>query len=271
VAVAGNHDAGLGLNTDPTTDLSYTSIDYWVFWKANGFVDIYESGVLRGTFGAYAAGDRFSVHYDGVNVRYYRNGTVLRTVAATIAGALFFDSSIFQQGHGINDVRFEAQSAVRDIGTAQLQPEAATRLLIASGASGSVYADESNIIGGTSSVPLCSVTYTNNTGATVGVQVEAQAYSKLTQTGTGGRFAWFQVQGGVGAAFPQLASGVIPIAETTADYRLQAAVLNDSMAAGQTITWTLLANATVISGSTPDTTVLNEFGQSTLRVTIIKR
>jgi hypothetical protein len=130
VAIAGNHVAGLGLNTDPTTDFSYTSVDYFLHWRDDGSVHLYEGGVFVGAFGTYVAGDRFSVHYDGVNVRYYRNGTVLRTVAAAIAGALFFDSSVFSVGHGIGDVRFEAQSAVREIGTGQILQGAATEVLI---------------------------------------------------------------------------------------------------------------------------------------------
>jgi Putative phage tail protein len=187
VAIAGNHDAGLGLNTDPTTDLSFGGIDYWVFWKANGFIDIYESGSLRGTFGTYAAGDRFSVHYDGVNVRYYKNGTVLRTVAATIAGALFFDSSIFQQGHGINDARFEAQSAVRDIGTEQLQPEAATEVQTDQ----FDFGDNTFGYGAVGTLRTFSVTPTSN------CQIEFTAAIETTFV-TGGYGLWWSWSAGAG-------------------------------------------------------------------------
>jgi len=99
-----------GLNTDPATDASYSSIDYAVYF-ANGTVTIYESNVSRGNFGTYVAGDIFGVTYDGVNVRYYKNGGLLRTVAATISAPLYFDSSIYTLNNSISKVKFGPMSS----------------------------------------------------------------------------------------------------------------------------------------------------------------
>ena len=50
-------------HSDP--DQTYTSNQYGLFLQSNGSVQVYESGVLRGTFGTYAVGDKFSVEVDG--------------------------------------------------------------------------------------------------------------------------------------------------------------------------------------------------------------
>ncbi|MBI4059871.1 MAG: hypothetical protein HY403_00420, partial [Elusimicrobia bacterium] len=83
----------LGLNTDPTTDASYCSIDYawYITSSANGY--IYESCGNPASGITLAVGDVLAISYDGANIRYLQNGVVRRTVAATITNPLYFDSS----------------------------------------------------------------------------------------------------------------------------------------------------------------------------------
>ncbi len=156
--------------------------------------------------------------------------------------------------------------------TAQIAPSAATVIVTASGSNGSVAADETNIIDGAESVTLCSAAYNNDTGATINVQLEAQVYAKVDITGTGARYAWFAINDGTNDVVqaPISAASTIPVAETTADYRSYTLIGNVSQGTGST-TYSLLAKAHVTSGSTPDTTVTNTYGPSTLRVTAIKR
>ena len=68
----------VGLNTDPVTDDSYLSIDY-AFYIDSYQLQIYESGTLMSTFAGLSQGDTFSIAYDNANIRYYRNGELLRT------------------------------------------------------------------------------------------------------------------------------------------------------------------------------------------------
>ncbi len=97
-----------GLNTDPTQDTSYTSIDYCWFAE-NGNLHIYESGSSPVSFGAiHAVGDVFGVTYDGINVRYYHNGELKRTVAAAANLKFHFDSSIV--AGEIRNISFGAMS-----------------------------------------------------------------------------------------------------------------------------------------------------------------
>ncbi|MFT7724448.1 MAG: hypothetical protein QM788_16730 [Roseateles sp.] len=97
----------VGLKTDPATDNNYASIDWAMYCNVDGYLQIYESGNHIGYFGSYSAGDQLAVTYDGVNIRYVRNGQVLRAVAATITQPLYADSSFYSVGGKVSDLQFE--------------------------------------------------------------------------------------------------------------------------------------------------------------------
>ena len=95
----------VGLNSDPTTDGSYTSIDYGI--NPEGADDGSRSGNVyyteSGTVGpspltTWTLGDSFSVYYDNSNVYYAKNGTVIRTVATTANRKFYLDSSFLSVG-----------------------------------------------------------------------------------------------------------------------------------------------------------------------------
>ena len=99
-----------GLNSDPTTDTSYASIDY--AWYPEGAVaHIYESGGHVATFGSYTTDSIFSIVYDGQEIKYLIDGTVLRTVSTTANRRFYFDSSIYSNLGGINRIRFGPMGA----------------------------------------------------------------------------------------------------------------------------------------------------------------
>ncbi|MCW5657457.1 MAG: host specificity protein J [Burkholderiaceae bacterium] len=113
-----------GLNQDPTLDASYASIDYALYIDS-GVIRVYESGADRGSFGAYVPGlDVLVVGYDGYKVRYLRNGTVLRELAAPANLRLSFDSSFYSEGVELEAIRVGPLSAVAGIDVPQLTPEA---------------------------------------------------------------------------------------------------------------------------------------------------
>jgi hypothetical protein len=101
-----------GLNTDPLTDASYTSIDYAWYIRNDGQVAIYEGGVHKGVFSTYVASDILAVIYDGVNVRYTKNGEILRTISAPPNLRLYFDSSFNGTMGKLTNIRFGPLSAV---------------------------------------------------------------------------------------------------------------------------------------------------------------
>lgn len=83
-----------GLNTDPTTDANWTSIDFAINpTPTNTYV--YENGTLKYTLGVGASiGDVFTVTYNGRSVVYSKNGVAFYANGSPAADlALFFDSS----------------------------------------------------------------------------------------------------------------------------------------------------------------------------------
>jgi hypothetical protein len=90
-------DVMVGLNSDPTTDQSYTSIDYaWYVQTTGNVIGIYESGSSIGNFGTYTPQTLLAITYDGTNIRYYKDDltTAVRTVA--VSGlTLFMDSAFY--------------------------------------------------------------------------------------------------------------------------------------------------------------------------------
>lgn len=84
----------VGLNTDPTTDANYTSIDYALYIRNDGTVYVYNNGSSQGQKSAsYAAGDVFSVIYDGSSVTYYQNGVSIFSQSASAGQRFYLDSS----------------------------------------------------------------------------------------------------------------------------------------------------------------------------------
>lgn len=109
--------AMFGLNSDPTTDANYTSIDY-AFYFNGGTLYIYESGSSVYTGGAYTTSTICTITYDGSNVRYYQDATLLRTTARAIGSALFLDSSIYTSTLALVSVGF---GPMGEIGTQGIQ------------------------------------------------------------------------------------------------------------------------------------------------------
>jgi hypothetical protein len=106
VAGTSNKGFGLGLNTDPATDEGFAGIDYWINCNSAGTIIIRESGVEKFSGVGYVVGDVLSITYDGVTVRYWKNGEQLREVARAIGSPLFLDSWWNQEGGKAENVHF---------------------------------------------------------------------------------------------------------------------------------------------------------------------
>ncbi len=84
---------------------NYTSIDYAFYLENNASLRIFESGVSRGTFGTYQAGDVLEIEVDNGVVKYYRNGNLLRISAVPPTLPLLADVSLRQINATINNVQ----------------------------------------------------------------------------------------------------------------------------------------------------------------------
>lgn len=97
----------VGLNSDPSADAIYSSIDYAIYCHADNYIYIYENGAQIGSnYGIYSTSTVLSVVYDGVNVTYYKDGTIIRQVARAVGNALYLDSSFYTLNGAINSVKF---------------------------------------------------------------------------------------------------------------------------------------------------------------------
>ncbi|HBZ06345.1 MAG TPA: hypothetical protein DEP03_08160 [Massilia sp.] len=101
-------DLLFGLNSDPNTDASYTSLDFGLELQSGGLLGVIESNVPRGAIGSYVAGDILAVIFDGSTIRYCKNGAVLYTSnqPAPLSSPLFFDSSFSSSAAALSGIRF---------------------------------------------------------------------------------------------------------------------------------------------------------------------
>jgi hypothetical protein len=104
--------AMLGLNSDPTTDSNYTSLDYAWYFNGSGQVGIWESNtqvVAPSSIGYNTSGnDNFSIEFNGTSVLYKKNGSTQRTVARGVGSALFLDTAFNSSSGAVKfiDLRF---------------------------------------------------------------------------------------------------------------------------------------------------------------------
>jgi hypothetical protein len=101
-----NNQFMMGLNSDPTTDSNYTSIDYAMYSTTTGLLQAYGSGTFLAALGAYVRGDVLTVSYDGAFVRWIQNGNLLYQVPAAANLTLYLDSSFFDPGCTLNNIQF---------------------------------------------------------------------------------------------------------------------------------------------------------------------
>lgn len=94
-----------GLNTDPSADSSYASIDF-ALYNEGSTLYAYESGQRGPSLGTAAVGDILAVVYDGSYVTYLQNGVVRYSHSATVTAPLYFDSSFYDNGVTIGNIRF---------------------------------------------------------------------------------------------------------------------------------------------------------------------
>lgn len=107
------HALIIGLNSDPTTDANYTSIDF--AWDAGnaGTCALQENGVNVASAGSYTASNVFLITYDGEYARYFKDNVLIRAVPYP-GLMLSLDSSFFTPGGKALDVKLNSQPKVTD-------------------------------------------------------------------------------------------------------------------------------------------------------------
>jgi hypothetical protein len=93
----------LGLGNGNTSH-GATDIDFAIQASGVGRLLVYEKGVYRGEFGAYAGGDRLRIAVVAGAVRYYRNGQLFYTSRVAPAYPLLVDSALYSTGATVKNV-----------------------------------------------------------------------------------------------------------------------------------------------------------------------
>jgi len=109
---ATGYDMFFGLNSDPATDGSYTSLDYALHIPGGGTVEYWENGSLVASLGSMGDGDVLEIIYNGSTLRCLRNGQQMRSTALSTAAVLYFDSSFSTPGATMTNIRFAPMSDV---------------------------------------------------------------------------------------------------------------------------------------------------------------
>jgi uncharacterized protein (TIGR02145 family) len=87
-----------GLNSDPKTDASYTSLDYAWYFVNNGTLVIWENNENISSHGTYTTDTILSIIYENGVIKYYKDGSLVRSIARSVGLPLYFDSSM----HNLN-------------------------------------------------------------------------------------------------------------------------------------------------------------------------
>jgi len=110
----------IGLNSDPSTGINYTNLDYawyasWDLPSPNTPAFIYENGTgITPSSNIYSTSTVFEIIYDGSNVNYYMDGVLKRSVARASTLPLYLDSSFYtvNGGGAINSLSFGPLSQI---------------------------------------------------------------------------------------------------------------------------------------------------------------
>lgn len=89
----------IGLNSDPTTGLSYHSLDHVIYVSGySSGAHIYENGmhIQRLGDGAYNQDTIFSIHYKDGMMRYYKDNVLVREINVGVGLTFYLDSSFFK-------------------------------------------------------------------------------------------------------------------------------------------------------------------------------
>jgi hypothetical protein len=98
------------------TDQNRGDVDYGFYLQDSGTIQILESGLNRGSFGSYVAGDTFKVQVEKSKVTYWKNGSLLFTSSLTPSFPLLLDTALSTDGATITDVTLVETFWVNQVG-----------------------------------------------------------------------------------------------------------------------------------------------------------
>lgn len=85
-------------------DANYASINYAIYVESSAYIQVYENGSLRGSFGNYTTTDLLSIERQGSTIYYKKNGSIFYTSTVPSSAALFGDCSFYTPNSAINNI-----------------------------------------------------------------------------------------------------------------------------------------------------------------------
>lgn len=101
-----NKSLMVALNSDPATGINYANLDYAWYADANAIPQVYENGSQIAVYSTYTTSTLFEIIYDGVNINYYMDGVLKRSIARSGSGPLYLDSSFYTLNAQIVNLSF---------------------------------------------------------------------------------------------------------------------------------------------------------------------
>ncbi len=101
-----NKNLMFGMSTDPAIDANYTSIDYAWYVKADGTLESRWSGANISTHGAYTTATSLAITYDNAEIKWLKDGVLVRSKTVGAGLAMAFDSSFNSTGAKLTGIRF---------------------------------------------------------------------------------------------------------------------------------------------------------------------
>ena len=85
----------VGLNEDPQANPSFTSIDYGFYLDPTGNVSLFEGGSSVESSGEYGTNTVFTITYNSLNIQYYKDGELVRTIPRAVGNPLYLDTAFY--------------------------------------------------------------------------------------------------------------------------------------------------------------------------------
>jgi hypothetical protein len=102
-----NLAAMISLNTNPVIKgIQYTTLDYAWYITDTATAVVFESGTGIGASIAYTSSTLFEIIYDGINVSYFVDGVLTRSVRRTSTSPLYLDSSFYHNNVQVYNLAF---------------------------------------------------------------------------------------------------------------------------------------------------------------------
>lgn len=196
VAIAGS--LMFGLNSDPTANSSYDTLDFALYLYADGTIIPYASSqnlTYPANIGTWTTGDSFTVQYDGTTAYWLKGSTILfsYTPPTQVTAPLYFDSAFLNNGAALSNIRFGPLSNTYNGNSAYNAVNDATN-----GLAQKLKANAPNILSGSGGLVAGSLTYDGSGNRTGGYGVALTQKGILGYDSNG--LATFTIDATTGAA-----------------------------------------------------------------------